>query len=173
MKKILAVLLCFVFVLGVTGCNRVDPREREIIILLNENKFNDAIIKAKQLYEGEEKKLEEVLEFIQSSKTNREKEKQMIEDAYPSKKLEIQPDDSYSIKGDYAYVTGKVKNISNSEILYFEVVVDLLDDNGNIIHSEYTNDGLTLKPNATREFKIMFKNNEDYKKYKLSIGKVN
>lgn len=174
MLILLLCLICLILILG-AGCGakeKVDPREREIIVLLNENKHNEAISKAKELYKGEEEKLEEILEFIQRDIEHNKKEKQMIQDAFPSTKLEIQSGHTYETKNNYTTIKGKVKNTSNDTISYFEVVVDLLDDEGNIIHSEYTNDGLNLKPDAMREFEIKFRSNSDYKDYKLSIGKV-
>lgn len=69
-------------------------------------------------------------------------------------------------------VTGRVKNVSDSDISYFEVRIDFKDNNGNILNSDYTNDGLLLKPNDMREFEIMSKWNNSYKQYELSIGDI-
>lgn len=173
-KNMLIILICLILILGV-GCGtneKVDPREREIIVLLNENKHNEAISKAKELYEGEDEKLEEMLEYIRKDNSRKKEHIKLIQETIPSTKLEIQSGHTYETKNNYTTIKGKVKNTSNDTISYFEVVVDLLDDEGNIIHSEYTNDGLNLKPDAMREFEIKFRSNSDYKDYKLSIGDV-
>ena len=91
-KKMLIILICLVLILG-AGCSakeKVDPREREIIVLLNENKHNEAISKAKELYEGEDEKLEEILQTIRDIETIREKSREIIQETIPSTKLEIQ-----------------------------------------------------------------------------------
>jgi len=101
-------------------------------------------------------------------------EEQQIEyeKAFPKTKLEIQKDNTREIRGDYIYINGSVKNVSNSDINYFEVRVDFKDEDGNVLDSNYTNDRLTLKPGDKREFEIMHRWNDDYAKYQLSIGDV-
>lgn len=183
-KKMLILLLCLIcliLVLGV-GCGsneESDSRIVEVNKLVLDNKFDEARIKAKELFKNSDKLEDILMDINESEEIQRRIDKSIqefkdIKNKYENldKVLEIQPNDSYKIKGDYIYITGKVKNISSTDINYFEVVVDFLDDKGNIINSDYTNDGLTLKPDAIREFEIMHKYNSEYDSYQLSIGDV-
>lgn len=179
MKKYLILFVCLLIIFLLVGCEQnteldVDPREKEVVQLVVREKYEEAISKAKELYEGEE--LDEMLDWINSyAKRNKEHEKwvkEQFEDMYPSTKLEIQSGYTYKIKGNYVYITGRVKNVSDSDISYFEIRVDFLDNEGNVLDSDYTNDGLTLKPGEMREFEIMHRWSDDYKKYSLSIGNV-
>ncbi|HHX70068.1 MAG TPA: hypothetical protein GX708_18720 [Gallicola sp.] len=187
-KKILVLLVCLTLIFSV-GCgtsantntnSEPDAREKEVVKLVADLKYNEARDKTKDLYKGREQnkmlkwidEMEELGKKIEMHEKNISQTLKEIEAFYPSSKLEIQPEHRYKSKDGYGYVVGKVKNVSDASITYFEVVVDLLDDKGNILHSEYTNDGLELKPNAMREFEIMFKDSDEYEKYRLSIGKV-
>ncbi len=176
MKKIFIIILCFFIAFLLTSCKQqqkepeVDPREREVVQLVVHDKFDEAIIRANELYEGKE--LEEMVDWINKHiDINKNRQKQ-IQSLYPSRKLEIQSGYTHEIRNDYVYITGRVKNISDSKIRYFEVRVDFKDSNGNVLDSNYTNDGLTLNPGDMREFKIMHRWNNDYKKYSLSIDGV-
>lgn len=147
--------------------NSPDPREKEVIRAIGGIEFNfeAARAKARELYSGEE--LKETLDWLNAM------EKDVV--SKYSKylpKLKIQDGYSHKIKGDYVYITGRVKNVSDSTISYFEVVVKFLDDNGRVLDSDYTNDSFDLKPGEMRSFEIMSKWNDDYKQYSLSIGDV-
>lgn len=170
-KKMVILLLCLILFFSF-GCGEEenDPRESEIIKLVFDGKLDEAVQRTEELFEGKEK--DEMLEWVNKHIDIQERRQQLYQNTHPSTKLEVQPDHTYEVNNGYACVKGRVKNISKSDISYFEVVVDLLDSEGNTLHSEYTNDGLTLKPNAMREFEIMFKDKDEYKRYKLSIGKV-
>jgi len=167
-KRYPKVLLCcmLIFTLSLlTACNRADTREKEIVQLVAKGAYDEAIKSAEKSYKGKE--LDEMIYWINAKKpTNTRKQTQ-------TKKLEIQSGYSDKIKGDYIYITGRVKNVSDTNISYFEVKCNFLDDNNQVLDSDYTNDGLTLKPREMREFEIMHKYSSDYKNYKLSIGKIN
>lgn len=86
--------------------------------------------------------------------------------------LEIQPDHKRTTKGDYVYVTGSVKNIGSATISYFQIICKFTDESNQILDSSYTNDNLQLEPNEMRKFEIQRKNDDNFKKYYLSIGEV-
>ena len=72
--------------------------------------------------------------------------------------------------GDYIYIRGSVKNISHSKMIsYFEVEAKFYDIYGNIIDSDWTNDGRDLAPGETRKFEIMHKCSSDEDNIKLSV----
>jgi len=48
----------------------------------------------------------------------------------------------------------------------------MVDKNGQVLDSDYTNDGLVLSPGEMREFEIMHKYRSEYEKYNLSIGEI-
>lgn len=173
-KKMLILLLCFILVLGV-GCGteeKNDPRESEILKLVIDEKFDEAISKSKEYYTGDE--LQEMLDWVNKHKSLHLETEKKIKETFGSKSsiLEIQPNDSYKIKGDYIYITGRVKNIGDTDIEYFEVVCKFLDKDGQVLDSDYTNDGLILKSGEMREFEIMHKYKSEYDSYSLSIGDV-
>lgn len=174
-QKILYCLIILITMLLLSACSQneqVDPREKEIVQLLNNKNFDEAVQKANELYKGEDKKLAEVLNYIKEDKERESIRKQMIEDVYPSSKLEIQPNHTSKIQNDYYYITGRVKNISNNDIDYFEVKCNFLDKNNQVLDSDYVNDNLVLKPGEMREFEIMHRYKNEYDKYQLLIGDV-
>jgi len=147
--------------------------------LVLDHKFNEARLKANEIFINDEKKLKETLETIRSIQNSQERINKSTQELIDTKnkydsiqKLEIQSGYTDKIKGDYYYITGSVKNIGNADINYFEVRVDFKDNEGNILDSDYTNDGLVLKSGEMREFEIMHKYNNKYKQYSLSIGDV-
>lgn len=177
MKGLLILVLCVVLVVFVLGCAEnvePDPREKEVVQLVVHEEFDKAISKAKQLYEGQE--LNEMIDWINSYRKKVDEHNQWIneqyDEMYPSRKLEIQPGSSYEIRGDYVYITGSVKNVSNSAISYFEVIVKILDESGQVVDSDYTNDGLKLEPGEMRSFEIMHRWSADFSEYVLEIGDV-
>lgn len=75
--------------------------------------------------------------------------------------------------GNYIYIKGSVTNISSIKtISYFEVSAKFYDSRGNVIDSDYTNDGTKLSPGETRQFEIMHKYNSSEQDIKLSIQEV-
>lgn len=74
--------------------------------------------------------------------------------------------------GDYIYINGSVKNNSDKSISYYEVLAKFLDDSNSVLDSDYTNDGMSLKPNEQKEFEIMHKFNPSYSDMVLSIENV-
>lgn len=164
-KKILyyMVILMILLLLSACGQKQVDPREKEIVQLVVHEKYDEAIQRANELYENQE--LQEMLEWINKH--------QKIDTGIQNKiKLEIQPDHTIKIRNDYYYITGRVKNVGNKDINYFEVKCNFLDDNNQVLDSDYTNDNLVLKPGEMREFEIMHRYKDEYEKYKLSINNV-
>lgn len=75
--------------------------------------------------------------------------------------------------GNYIYIKGSVTNISSTKtISYFEVGAKFYDSRGNVIDSDYTNDGTDLSPGETRKFEIMHKYDSSEKDVILTIQKV-
>lgn len=87
-------------------------------------------------------------------------------------KLEILSDHQYFLKGGYIYIEGSVKNTGESTISYFEVVCKFYDDDGQVLDSTYTNDGLDLEPGEMRKFEIRHKYDIRFKDYRLFVGDV-
>ena len=86
--------------------------------------------------------------------------------------LEIESGWKWRVDGDYIYIDGSVKNISEKTINYFEVGASFLNYDGNILDSDYTNDAQPLLPDTSRKFEIMHKNDSNYNKISLCIQKV-
>ncbi len=180
-KKMLIFLICFILILG-AGCGtkeKVDPRISEISELTVVHKYNEAREKAKELFVDDEDKLNQVLRNIDKLEGIQNDYEESNPDFYKNnievsdvKKLEIQSNHTGKIKDGYIYITGRVKNISDTDIEYFEVVCKFLDKDGQVLDSDYTNDGLMLKPGEMREFEIMHKYKSEYDSYSLSIGDI-
>lgn len=86
--------------------------------------------------------------------------------------LKIEQGWDWKKDGNYIYITGSVKNISDKTISYYEVTADFYDSGGNIIDSDWTNGGNDLKPNASSEFEIMHKYDSNIKKVNLEVTDV-
>jgi len=161
------------------GCqprDRADPREKEVVRALDgkNSNYEAAIKKARELYSGKE--LDIILNKLEEERRMDEEYNKKFQERYekihPERKLSIQEGWKVTVEGNYCYIQGRVKNVSDTAITYFEVRADYLDADENVLDSNYTNDGLHLNPGDMREFEIMHKYSEDYKKYRISIGKV-
>jgi hypothetical protein len=118
----------------------------------------------------ENTKLSNIKQTMQADQVNKE-----IEDLASkplTSDLEIESGWTWRVDGDYIYVNGSVKNISEKTINYFEVGASFLDSNGNVLDSDYTNSAQSLLPNTSRKFEIMHKNDSKYNKVSLCIQKV-
>lgn len=87
--------------------------------------------------------------------------------------LHIESGWTWEKDGNYIYIRGSVKNVSDKTISYFKLSADFLDSKGNIIDSDWTNDGDGLKPNASQKFEFMHKYDSAVKDIKLEISEVN
>ena len=179
MRKCLIILICVLFMFLVVGCvqnkseeTTFDERDTAVMKLIRDRKYDEALEKVNEVFEGNEDKKSEYLDTIYKGLNIERQKQELYEKMRPSPKLEIQSGYKYEIRGDYVYIIGRVKNVNDKDIRYFEVRIDFKDSDGKILHTDYTNDGLTLKPNAMREFEIMSKWNDEYQKYSLSIGDV-
>lgn len=72
----------------------------------------------------------------------------------------------------YSYIRGKVKNIGDTVINYFEVVALYKDAEGNVLDTGYTNSGETLRPGWSKEFEIMHRVRREYKKVSIYVQNV-
>lgn len=78
-----------------------------------------------------------------------------------------------TISGNYIYIKGTVTNTSTSKTInYFEVEAKFYDSHGNVINSDWTNDGEELGPGESRKFEIMHKYSSDEKDIRLFIKDV-
>ncbi len=75
---------------------------------------------------------------------------------FTKKGLTIQKGWTFTTEGDYYYVKGSVKNTGDISADYFEVVAEFKDSNGNVIDTDYTNSGQTIKPSNSKKFEIMY-----------------
>lgn len=87
--------------------------------------------------------------------------------------LKIEDGWTSEIKGNYIYINGSVKNISDKTISYFKISSIFLDSGGNVVDSDWTNDGEEINPGESRKFEMMTKYNESFKSIKLEIKEVN
>lgn len=85
--------------------------------------------------------------------------------------IEIESGWKHYVKGNYIYIEGSVKNNSNKEIRYYEIGIKFLDNQGNVIDSDYTN-GTDLGPGELQVFDTMHKNNPKYSEIQLYVKEV-
>lgn len=100
-------------------------------------------------------------------------EKEKITPTAPRNKLEIQDGWKWTKDGNYTYITGRVKNMTDTNITYFKLTAEYLDSSGNILDTDYTNSGETIRPGAMKEFEIMHKYSDEYDKVRLIVEEVN
>lgn len=170
MKKILTILLILLMIFTLTACQSdgfEEEKDKQIIKLLNDGKVNEAKEKVKELYVGKEQNIKEWLESIDKYNSTTNNIIVKDEDA-----LVIQNGWTWDIKGDYTYVKGRVKNINNKNIKYFEITVEYLDENEKVLDTDYTNSGEIIKPDNMKEFEIMHKYNSDYNKVRIFVNKI-
>jgi len=74
--------------------------------------------------------------------------------------------------GDYTYIKGRVKNISDVSVDYFKLTAEYMDSNGNVLDTDYTNSGETIRPGNQKEFEIMHRVDNEYTKVKIFIDEV-
>jgi len=111
-------------------------------------------------------------EIEQSEKELQALKKEADEAILNLRGLEIQDGYEVTIDGSYIYHSGRVKNIGTQTIQYYELVVEYLDDEGNILASEMTNNSVPLKPDAMQEFKVMRFNQPEYKKSRIYVLEI-
>ena len=86
--------------------------------------------------------------------------------------LDIEDGWTWEKDGNYIYIRGSVKNVGDDTISYFAVNADFLNADGDVIDSDWTNDGYELEPNESRKFEIMPEYDSSYKKVKLEVSEV-
>lgn len=76
-------------------------------------------------------------------------------------------------RGNYVYIKGTVTNNSSSKtISYFKIMAKFYDSYGNVINSDWTNDGDDLSPGETRPFEIMHRYDTNEVNIKLLVDEV-
>ncbi len=92
--------------------------------------------------------------------------------AMAAAQLEIQDGWTWKDEGDYSYIRGRVKNIGENVIGYFEVAATYKDENGNVLDTDYTNSGETLRPGWSKEFEISHYSCDEYKRVGIRVQDV-
>ncbi len=121
---------------------------------------------------SEQKKMQDTKQAIEDYKY--EKAVQEYKSTPTTSDIKINSDWETERDGNYIYIRGSVTNVSSSKtISYFEVEAKFYDSKGNVIDSDWTNDGDELEPNETRKFEIMHKYDSSYDDIRLFIKDVN
>lgn len=90
----------------------------------------------------------------------------------PSEILQIQDGWTWTTDGDYTYIKGSIRNSSAYPVEYWEITAEYLDASGQVLDSDYTNDGQTLNSGDMKEFEIMHENNPDYDKVQIYVNEA-
>lgn len=86
-------------------------------------------------------------------------------------KLVVQ-DKNFDIDGNYCYVKGSVKNTGDRTISYFKITVQYINDNGDVLDSDYTNSGENVNSGDSKEFEVMHRYSNSYTKYRVIVDEV-
>jgi len=121
---------------------------------------------------SEQKKMSDAKQAIEDYKY--EKAVQEYKSSPTTSDLRVNSDWTQKKSGNYIYINGSVTNTSSSKIInYFEVEAKFYDSKGNVIDSDWTNDGDKLEPGESRKFEIMHKYDSSVDAIRLSIKDVN
>lgn len=163
-KNTILTAMCFLLLFSVVGCSskQLSPDEREIMQHIEDKNFDKAKYRTMYLFAKDEEKKDELLSLVEEA---RQKHNDKI-------KLVIQEGYTYEIDGEYIYINGRVKNISNYAVNYYEVICKFQDDSGNVVDSTYTNSGLAVQPGEMQAFEIMHKYRDDFRQFSLVVGKI-
>ena len=75
--------------------------------------------------------------------------------------------------GNYTYIKGTVKNVSDDKtIRYFKITARFYDKSGEVIDSDWTNSSQNLRPGDSVKFEIMHKYDSRVVDIKLSVEEV-
>jgi hypothetical protein len=120
---------------------------------------------------SEQKKISDTRKEIENYKYNKAFEEYM--NTPTTADIKVGRDWTTEKSGNYIYIKGTVTNTSYSKtISYFEVEAKFYDRYGNVIDSDWTNDGKDLAPGESRRFEIMHRYSPDEQDIKLSIKDV-
>lgn len=78
--------------------------------------------------------------------------------------------DSY--KNNYTTISGNVKNIGDSTISYYEITIKLMDKNGEVLDSVWTNNSGQFQAGESSKWEKSIKYDERMEKYSASVTKV-
>ena len=121
---------------------------------------------------SEQKKMNDTKQAIEDYKY--EKAVQEYKSTPTTLDLKVNSDWTQKKTGNYIYINGSVTNTSSSKtISYFEVEAKFYDSKGNVIDSDWTNDGDDLEPGESRKFEIIHKYDSSVNDIRLSIKDVN
>jgi len=90
-----------------------------------------------------------------------------------SDKLVIQDGWTWKVDGNYTYINGRVKNNGDKPIRYFKITAQYLNEYDNVLDTDYTNSTETVRPGDSKEFEIMHRDNDEYKKTRIFVEEVN
>ncbi len=90
----------------------------------------------------------------------------------PINNLEIIDGWTWDREGNYTYIRGRVKNIGIRNIRYFKVTAEYMDQNYNVLNTDFTNSAEIIKPGNQKEFEIMHRYNREYKKVRIFVEEV-
>jgi hypothetical protein len=164
MKKLLILMLVVCLTINLIGCqSAMTNAQKDKIITETFAKGDIEATKQKiaELYKDDQ---EEAVSWLIAVDN--------LEDGKYKNKLEIQKGWTWDLDGDYTYVKGRVKNTGDKNITYFEVTAEYLDSAGNVLDSDYTNSGETIRPNNMKEFEIMHRHDEQYDEVQIFVNEV-
>jgi hypothetical protein len=156
MKRFVVSILLLTFIFTIFGCSSIET--------IRTKKENN-----EELTDGEFEVYKDFLRTAEPDKLT--KDEQFIKAFLELPSITEQPKSTYQPKTtamkiikhtwdferDYVYVTGSVENTGETNIRYFEVVVEYLDRNDRVIDSDYTNCGEIIKPGNQKTFEIISK----------------
>jgi hypothetical protein len=99
-------------------------------------------------------------------------ETRKIKEAQSLLSLEVSPNWEWERGSSYSEIKGRVKNVGSVPIRYWKITAMLENASGEILNKEIDNSIDLLRPQESTEFKMMFKNNSEYKKASIEVTEV-
>ena len=164
MKKLLIIMVVFCLMISLTACETVltdEQKDKMIAETYAKGDIDATKQKIAELYKNDEDKAVSWLMVVDEAD-----DKKYID------KLVIQNGWTWDLDGNYTYVRGRVKNTGDKNITYFEVTAEYLSSTGQVLDTDYTNSGETLRPDNMKEFEIMHKDDSEYDKVRIFVNEV-
>lgn len=162
MKKVLLIILPLFLLIFLSGCGLSEKeKDGKIATLVAKGELIEAKEKVVEYYKGNDDK-----QIAWVMAINEEIDKDYKD------KLEIQDGWTWKRKGNYTYFQGRVKNTGDKTIRYFKITAQYKDNDGNVLDTDYTNSNENILPGNSKEFEIMHKDNDNYKKCSITVDEV-
>ncbi len=145
-----------------------NAKNQKIASTFAEKGFGEASILVDKYYKNDEVKRQAwILALASPDSKNQENGER------DTQNLNIQDGWRWTVERNYSYIRGRVTNKGDEDINYFKITAEYMDSNGNVLDTDYTNSGETIRPGNSKEFEIMHRHSSEYEKVRIFVEEVN